>query len=237
MCEEKSIKAVIFDIDNTLYSYDENHVYGMKAMEDYCKSAFGISREEMDGFYKKAGRIVIDRIGREAAAIHSRLLRTQCMLELMGQPLFPHARNMYHAYWDTLIRQSQPTRGSLELIRELKKRNIRIGIGTDMTAYIQYKKLEALGVAPYVDFIVTSEEAGVEKPHPRFFELCVEKAGLCADECAFIGDSLKKDVEGASGNGLKGIWYTQEEDLREEIKYPWIRSFAEVDIDSLLLNE
>lgn len=236
MSEQMKIKTVIFDIDNTLYSYDENHIYGMKAMEDYCKSAFGITRDEMDWYYKESGQLVIKRIGSETAAIHSRLLRTQCMLELMGQPLFPHARNMYHAYWDTLIRQSQPTKGSVDFIKELKKRDIRIGIGTDMTAYIQYKKLEALGVAPYVDFIVTSEEAGVEKPHPHFFALCVEKANAGAGECAFIGDNLKKDVEGACDNGLKGIWYTKEEP-GGEIKYPWIRSFAQVDIDYLLSNK
>ena len=41
-----SIKAVIFDIDNTLYSYDKNHIYGMKALTDYCESAFGKSAEE-----------------------------------------------------------------------------------------------------------------------------------------------------------------------------------------------
>lgn len=237
MSEGMKIKTVIFDIDNTLYSYDENHIYGMKAMEDYCKSAFGITRNEMDQYYKRAGRLVIKRIGSDTAAIHSRLLRTQCMLELMGQPLFPHARNMYHAYWDTLIRQSQPTKGSVEFIKELKKRNIRIGIGTDMTAYIQYKKLEALGVAPYVDFIVTSEEAGVEKPHPHFFALCVDKAKVSVGECAFIGDSLKKDVVGASDNGLKGIWYTKEEEPQGEMKYPWIRSFTQVDIDYLLSNK
>ncbi len=237
MSEGMKIKTVIFDIDNTLYSYDENHIYGMKAMEDYCKSAFGITRDEMDRYYKESGRLVIKRIGSETAAIHSRLLRTQCMLELMGQPLFPHARNMYHAYWDTLIRRSQPTKGAVEFIKELKRRNIRIGIGTDMTAYIQYKKLEALGVAPYVDFIVTSEEAGVEKPHPHFFALCVDKAKASAGECAFIGDSLKKDVEGASDNGLKGIWYTKEEEPQGEMKYPWIRSFTQVDIDYLLSNK
>lgn len=38
-----------------------------------------------------------------------------------------------------------------------------------MTAYIQYKKLESLGVTPYIDFMVSSEEAGVEKPHPTPF--------------------------------------------------------------------
>ena len=41
------IKAVIFDIDNTLYDYDKNHVYGMKALADYCESDFGKSEEEI----------------------------------------------------------------------------------------------------------------------------------------------------------------------------------------------
>ena len=39
------IKAVIFDIDNTLYSYDDNHIYGMEALVAYCKEAFGITEE------------------------------------------------------------------------------------------------------------------------------------------------------------------------------------------------
>ena len=59
MEEHKRIKAVIFDIDNTLYSYDENHIDGMKALEDYCKSAFQITREEMELYYKKAAARII----------------------------------------------------------------------------------------------------------------------------------------------------------------------------------
>ena len=223
-----SIKTVIFDIDNTLYSYDENHVYGMKALADYCESAFGIHEQEMESCYKKAGEIMIGRIGTDTAAIHSRLLRMQCMLELWEKPLFPHARNMYHAYWDTLIRQLKPSPGVLDFMRELKKCGISIGVGTDMTAYIQYRKLEAIGASPYIDFIVTSEEAGVEKPHPHLFEICVEKSGVQAAECAFIGDNYKKDVEGAWNSGLRGIWYTQEKEPDMEIKYPVIRSFTDM---------
>ena len=49
--EYKMIKAVIFDIDNTLYDYDKNHIYGMKALADYCESAFGVSGEEMKRCY------------------------------------------------------------------------------------------------------------------------------------------------------------------------------------------
>ena len=152
------IKAVIFDIDNTLYSYDENHIYGMEALAVYCRDSFGITTDEMQACYRKAGRIMTDRIGTDTAAIHSRMLRMQCMLELLEQPLFPHARNMYHAYWDTFIQHIQSNPGILEFMKELKKRKIRIGIGTDMTAYVQYRKLEAIGVTSYIDFIVTSED-------------------------------------------------------------------------------
>ncbi len=83
------IKAVIFDIDNTLYSYDENHIYGMEALAVYCRDSFGITTDEMQACYRKAGRIMTDRIGTDTAAIHSRMLRMQCMLELLEQPLFP----------------------------------------------------------------------------------------------------------------------------------------------------
>ena len=74
------IKAVMFDIDNTLYSYDENHIYGMEALAVYCRNSFGITTEEMQACYRKAGRIMTDRIGTDTAAIHSRMLRMQCML-------------------------------------------------------------------------------------------------------------------------------------------------------------
>ena len=89
-------------------------------------------------------------------------------------------------------------------------------------------------ISPYIDFIVTSEEAGVEKPTPHLFELCVEKAGVPAGECAFIGDNLTKDVKGAWDNGLKGIWYTKWIEQQEETEYPVIQSFDEVDVEEFL---
>ena len=119
-------------------------------------------------------------------------------------------------------------------MQKLKELGIRIGIGTDMTAHIQYRRLEFLNLSPYIDFIVTSEEAGVEKPTPHLFELCVEKAGVLAGECAFIGDNLTKDVKGAWDNGLKGIWYTKWIEQQEETEYPVIQSFDEVDVEEFL---
>ena len=42
------IKAVIFDIDNTLYSYEHSHEYGMRSLAAYCNRVFGVSEEETE---------------------------------------------------------------------------------------------------------------------------------------------------------------------------------------------
>ena len=216
------IKAVIFDIDNTLYSYEHSHEYGMRSLAAYCNRVFGVSAEETEECYKRANKIMMGRIGSETAAIHNRLMRMQCMLEL------------YDRYWNASIEHSLISPGITRFMQKLKELGIRIGIGTDMTAHIQYRRLEFLNLSPYIDFIVTSEEAGVEKPTPHLFELCVEKAGVPAGECAFIGDNLTKDVKGAWDNGLKGIWYTKWIEQQEEIEYPVIRSFEEADVEEFL---
>ena len=67
----------------------------------------------------------------------------------------------------------------------------------------------------YVDFLVSSEEAGAEKPALSFFARCVEKAGFGKKECLFVGDSLRKDVLGALDAGLQAVWYGPESPAEE----------------------
>jgi HAD superfamily hydrolase (TIGR01509 family) len=51
----------------------------------------------------------------------------------------------------------------------------------------------------------TAEEAGVSKPHPRFFELALEHAGAEASRSVVIGDRLDNDVEPAFAAGMPGV--------------------------------
>lgn len=201
------IKAVIFDIDNTMYDFDKVHKIAMAALGTYAKENFGMEPEETVALVKKCMDIVAERTGDNCAALHNRLLRFQCFLEQIGSRDYQKAMEMYHVYWDTILENMEPEPGLISLLISLRGRGVRIGIGSDMTAYMQYKKLKKLGVLQYLDFIVTSEEAGAEKPDPRLFDLCVKKAGCRPEECVFIGDSLKKDVIGPSKCGLKGTWY------------------------------
>lgn len=201
------IKEVIFDIDGTIYNYNAGHAEGMKKTGAYVQEHFGISWEQFNEDYDRAIRQIDARLGSDNAAIHSRNIRFQTMLEGWGQPLFPHLKEMYHGYWWTLLDAAPAEPGILNCVQELSEMGITVGIGTDMTTLIQYEKLERYGLAPYVSHIVTSQEAGVEKPHPVFMDLCIQKSGVKAEECAFVGDSFAKDVCGSAARGMHAVWY------------------------------
>lgn len=198
------LKAVIFDLDGTLYDYNAAHAHAFDALAEYARDRLGLTRERFEALHDEADQLLKRRAGR-CAAIHNRLIRYQLMLEALGQPI-RHAPAMADIYWSTLLEHMTPVPGLHEALDWIRGRGIRIGIGTNMTADWQYAKLDKLGILPKVDFMVTSEEASAEKPDRRLFELCVEKAGCTPEECAFVGDSLKGDILGAKAVGMKPVW-------------------------------
>lgn len=220
------IRAVIFDIDNTMYNYDRAHSIAMAELLKYGEQKLHMDEAAMRAGLSKVQTSIQERLGRQSSTIHNRLIRFQCFLESMGKTELSKALEMYHIYWDTLLEAMEPEPGMMQYISHLRKQGVSIGIGSDMTAYMQFQKLKKLNVLDQISFIVTSEEAGAEKPSPEFFRLCVKKAGCLPEECAFIGDSLKKDVEGAKANGLLGIWYCPDAGEEESNKgYPVITSY------------
>ena len=208
------IQTVIFDIDNTLYDYDAAHAVAFQALTEYAQRELGVRPEEFPALHKAANTVLKARTGGNCAAIHNRLIRYQILLEDLGKPIF-HAPRMERLYWNTLLDAAVPSPGALSCLTQLKEGGKRLGLGTDMTADWQYVKLERLGMLPLFDFMVTSEEVTDEKPGEKFFQLCLEKAGCPAAQCAFVGDSLKKDVIGAQRAGMRPVWYHPQEDAPE----------------------
>ncbi len=228
------IKEVIFDIDDTLYDYEKGHAEGVRRMQAYAERELGIPGADYMAEYNRMNEVIKKRLGSDDAAIHSRSIRIQNMLEHWEKPIFPHLRNLYHAYWDGLLESTEAEPGSLEAMRALREMGIRIGIGTDMTLRMQYEKLEKYGFAPYINHIVTSQEAGHEKPHPEFLGLCTQKAGCRPEELVFVGDNFKKDVAGSAAAGMHPVWYRAKEKklpenpaLKPE-EYKMIRHFDEL---------
>ena len=201
------IKSVIFDLDGTLYDYDTAHALGYDALVDYARRELGMDRETFGKAYRKAMKDVSRSLGMETAALHDRYLRFQVMAENEGFPYSPHVFGMTDAYWEIFLDSMRPSPGVEQALEALSKAGLRIGLGTNMVIDYQLKKLERLGLIHAFDFIVSSEETLVEKPHPRFFARCVEKAGADPEECLFVGDDLVLDYMGAKGAGLQAAWF------------------------------
>lgn len=220
------VKAVIFDIDNTLYSYEDAHAVAWEALCAYARQELAMEAEEFLHRHNAAQTIVKERLGAPCAALHNRQLRYQVLLEEAGKEL-RHAIAMNELYWRTLIAAARPTPGILECLRALRAAGYILGIGTDMTLDYQMQKLVALNMLELFDFIVSSEEVNAEKPSKKLFDCCAGKAGAAPSECLFIGDSLKKDVLGAQDAGMAAIWYCP--DTKTAAAQPQIRSITHYD--------
>ncbi len=222
------IRAVIFDIDNTLYSYDNCHKQAWNALCEYAQRSFSMDAQQFAACHDAAAEILMRRLGGACAAMHDRLLRYQVLLEENGLGL-EHALPMSELYWGTLIAAAKPSPGISDCLTALKAGGCILGIGTNMTIDYQLKKLEALHLLQYFDFVVSSEETQAEKPSPRLFAHCACKAGVPAEQCLYVGDNLKNDIMGARNAGMQAVWYcTDDEAVQGHSEFARISHFDQL---------
>ncbi len=214
------IKAVIFDLDDTLYDYKALERAAFECVGGLVRERLGVSEEQYEDAFMRARQTTKEMLG-ETATSHSRMLYFQKTLEYLDiRPLYL-ALEMYETYWGFFLDNMCLYPGARELLEALHEKYIRVGVCTDLLAHIQHRKLRRLGMIDDVDCMVTSEEAGVEKPASGIFELCLQKLRLPAAEVCFVGDNLERDIKGATAAGMQAIWFhtgaSQEEKERDDI--------------------
>ena len=81
----------------------------------------------------------------------------------------------------------------------IKKKGILIAIVTDLNAQIQMKKIIKLEISHLIDCLVTSEEAGLDKPNFSCFSILNEKINKNNIPLKYwmVGDDIRKDLIGA----------------------------------------
>lgn len=73
-------------------------------------------------------------------------------------------------------------------------------------------QLDQVGLDGRFDAVISSEQAQAYKPHPRIFEIALERTGLQAGQVAFVGDNPRWDVAGANAVGMTSVWYNHRGD-------------------------
>lgn len=189
--------AILFDTDNTLYPYDPAHSAAQQAVRDKVVNTFSIKPEVFDNAFKEARQQIKARL-KHTASSHSRLLYLQRMLEIMGlgsQVLL--ALDFEQTYWRTFLSNAVLFDEVKDLLDDLRLLGIPTAIVTDLTAQIQFRKVVYFGLDHYFDYIVTSEEAGFDKPHEAPFQIALEKMRPVGDCIWMIGDNPVNDIRGA----------------------------------------
>lgn len=201
------IKAVIFDLDNTLYDYNACHKIAMQKLSEYACGKYALDAGTFHSRFHKAKKIVKEQLGNMGSS-HNRLLYMQTFLELTGKNPVDGAIELYDTYWNAILENIHLYEYVIPLLRELKTRGIVIGVLTDLTAHIQHRKIRKMGLAYYVDVLVTSEEVGQEKPSAAVFNKIKSKLPFQPDEMLMVGDSQEKDIAGAMCAGMHGLLFS-----------------------------
>ena len=100
--------------------------------------------------------------------------------------------------------------GARDIIRELKARDLRIGLisNTGRTPGSALRQiLVRLGFSQWIDAMLFSNEHGECKPQPSIFEELRQRLGVESREMLFVGDNLYVDVYGAQRCGMRAVHY------------------------------
>ena len=89
-------------------------------------------------------------------------------------------------------------------LKKLKERGLILGTISNMDRDGS-ELIESLGLTSYLEFTVTSCEVNASKPHPKIFQVALEKAGARPEETMHVGDQPESDVEGALCLGIRPV--------------------------------
>lgn len=197
----KQLRAVFFDIDDTLYS---THAFARKARLNAVRAlrAHGL-RLPAEHLYGELLEIVNEFSSNYESHFDKLLLRLPRRSYEGINPAVLVAAAVA-AYHDTKREELRPFPDALALLRALAKTELVRGVITAGLEVKQAEKLVRLGVVPLLTptAIFISDQIGISKPNPKLWRRACEEAGVAPAESMYVGDDPVKDIDPADAVGL-----------------------------------
>ena len=201
------IKVILFDIDNTLLSFDEYVKESMKNGFEAFK--IGAYKDEMFSVFNQINTILWRSIEKEEITLEElQKIRWNMIFERLGISADGIAFEKY--FRDCLFESAIPIEGAMDLLPYLHGGYTLCAASNGPYAQ-QVNRLRISGMLPYFSHLFISEEIGFPKPAEAFFSTCIKRLSENMEiqpcEMLIIGDSLTSDMSGAIQFGIKTCFY------------------------------
>ena len=206
-------KDLFIDFDDTLYDTHGNAVIALSETFDLFHLERYFSHPQV--FYDAYWWANIDLWGRYSKG---EITRDYLIVERFRRPLSEGqglevtealCREMSDRFLDFCATKPGVVDGAHELMDYLKGRGYRMHMTSNGFHEVQYKKLSACGLGDYFDTIILSEDAGENKPSPRYFDYAFKMAGAACETTLMIGDNLQTDILGALNAGIDALLFNR----------------------------
>jgi carbamoyl-phosphate synthase large subunit len=191
---QSALKAVLFDLDNTLYPEEQFVVSGFRAAAQTLAGRLNLPGpmllEKMLSLLQNHGR----------GKVFDLLLDD---LQIDRKKWLPVLLQVYRSHRPVILLSP----GVFAALGALKATGVRIGLVTDGLAAVQRSKIAALGLDSLMDVIVCTEELGegCSKPATVPFEVALHLLGVSPSEAAYVADDISKDFAGPNHLGMKSV--------------------------------
>ena len=192
------IKAVIFDLDNTLLDF-------MTMKKEAVMSAISSMKEagldiDVDTSYKEIMDIY------EVDGWENQLVFDKFLKNKLG-----YIDNKYLAAGIVAYRRAKEANlkaypNVQRTLNHLLDNNIKLAIVSDAPSREAWMRIYYLGLHHFFETVITFDDSGERKPSPAPFELALGRLNLSNDEVLMVGDWPERDMVGASRVGIKTIF-------------------------------
>lgn len=192
----EGLKAVIFDMDDTLYGEKE-----------YVKSGYSKIAEVLPQVEDADQKLW--KLFEEKKPAIDELLR----IEGFDDPAVKEAcLNAYRFQMPKI--HLYP--GVEEMLKSLRKKGMLLGLITDGRPEGQRAKIKVLGLEAFFDQIIVTDEFGgseFRKPNPLAFQTMKERMNVEYAQMCYVGDNIKKDFIAPQQLGMRCIWFQNRDGL------------------------
>lgn len=202
-------KVILFDIDNTLLSFDEFVKETMK--NGFEKFEIGIYEDKMFGVFNQVNTVLWQKIENGEMNLEElEKVRWNMIFDCLGMNADGETFERY--FRDYLFESAITVDGALDLLEYLHGKYI-LCVASNGPYLQQVNRLKLSGMLTYFSDLFISEEIGSSKPSERFFDVCIDR--LCFNlkqkirphEIMIIGDSLSSDMVGGKRFGMQTCFY------------------------------